>query len=240
MPADPSPADHSPAHHAPALHAALRAARPPISRLLAPAPSSLAAALALLLAALPGPGARAQGTDASTATAAEIRQAFKAQKTRGLSLVQGTPSPADAPTVARAAKTPAGTLAGTPADAEAAPVAYSRIEADAQVNARISFDFDSAVLRPGEKPKLAALCEAMRDVDVKQFRIVGHTDAKGTEAYNEKLSLLRAEEVRRFLVGECGIDAARLEAVGMGKRVLFDAQHPDAEANRRVEFQALS
>lgn len=185
-------------------------------------------ALSLALAVGYAAPIHAQSTDASTTSAEDLKQLFKKQKTRGLSLVPSTVAPENLPTVSDEAGT------------QVAPVAYSEIDKSDQVNVRITFDFDSALLRADEKPKLATLCEAMKDVDVQTFRIIGHTDAKGTEPYNEKLSLLRAQEVKRYLINDCGIDAARLEAVGVGKRFLFNTANPDSEENRRVEFQALS
>lgn len=128
----------------------------------------------------------------------------------------------------------------TTATTEPVAVAYTELDKADQINFRISFDFDSAVLRETEVPKLASLCTAMKAVDVAVFRIVGHTDAAGTDAYNEKLSLLRAEEVKRRLVSDCGIEPARLQAVGVGKRFLYNTDDPRSEENRRVEFQALS
>ena len=139
-------------------------------------------------------------------------------------------------TVAEVATTPEVTSGG-PAPVQ---VGYTELDKADQINFRIGFDFDSAVLRETEVPKLAALCTAMKAVDVAVFRIVGHTDAAGTEAYNEKLSLLRAEEVKRRLVSDCGIEPARLQAVGVGKRFLYNTDDPRSEDNRRVEFQALS
>ncbi len=157
---------------------------------------------------------------------------------------------ANADAVAEPAAEPAATevtvAEATPAPdavvADAAPVevAYQELDKADQINFRIGFDFDSAVLRDTEVPKLASLCAAMKAVDVAVFRIVGHTDAAGTEAYNERLSLLRAEEVKRHLVGDCGIEPARLQAVGVGKRYLYNTDDPRSEDNRRVEFQALS
>jgi outer membrane protein OmpA-like peptidoglycan-associated protein len=126
------------------------------------------------------------------------------------------------------------------AETQPVAVAYTELDKADQINFRIGFDFDSAVLRDAEKPKLATLCTAMKAVDVAVFRIVGHTDAAGTDAYNEKLSLLRAEEVKRHLVSDCGIEPARLQAVGVGKRYLYNVDDPRSEENRRVEFQALS
>lgn len=109
-----------------------------------------------------------------------------------------------------------------------------------QVNVRISFDYDSAVIKADQKPVIDQMCRVMKASDIKLFRIMGHTDAAGSDAYNEKLSFMRAEEVKRALVSECGIAPDRLEAMGLGKRFLFDKTDPKGAENRRVEFQAMS
>lgn len=223
--------------------------------------------LAVLLALAFGPvPATAQGVDAATASPDELMMLFKKQKSRGLKLAPGTAvapatpvaadsvAPADgSETVAAATAEPAAAT-GTTVTAAAGsqtvdpvtgtatvqPVAYTEYDRAEQVNLRIAFDFDSAVLRDSEKPKLANLCTAMQGLDDITFRIVGHTDATGADTYNETLSLLRAEEVKRWLVADCGIPEGRLEAVGVGKRFLFNPEDPAAEENRRVEFQAMS
>jgi OOP family OmpA-OmpF porin len=115
-----------------------------------------------------------------------------------------------------------------------------KMPADLGVNIRIEFAFDSAALDDTQKPKLQKLCNVMKASDINLFRIIGHTDASGTDEYNERLSRLRAEEVQRFFVNECGVEAARLEAVGLGERFLLENSDPDSDQNRRVEFQALS
>jgi OmpA-OmpF porin, OOP family len=115
-----------------------------------------------------------------------------------------------------------------------------KMPADLGVNIRIEFAFDSAALDDVQKPKLQKLCNVMKASDINLFRIIGHTDAKGSDDYNERLSRLRAEEVQRFFINDCGIDAARLEAVGLGERFLLEDATPDSDENRRVEFQALS
>lgn len=159
-------------------------------------------------------------------TAEEMAEAFKKQKTRGLVIV-----PSGQQTGAAAATTQV-----TPATTEPS---YSAVEKADQVNIQIAFDFDSAALRADQKPKLATLCQVMKSVDVAVFQIIGHTDSSGGAKYNQRLSLLRAQEVKRHLVGECGIAETRLEAIGMGESAPFDAGNPRADVNRRVEFQAL-
>jgi len=186
-------------------------------------------------------------------------------RTRGLTLVtvddaQGPTeaAAAEAPDTAVAAPSSAGgatvsggitapaqglqPLARPEAAAEAQPtqVVFGQLAPELQVNVRIEFAFDSAALSPNQKPRLEQLCRVMKASDIAKFRIVGHTDSSGSDTYNERLSILRAEEVQRYFVSECGIDPARLEAIGLGERFLYNAEDPRAAENRRVEFQALS
>ncbi|KIN75690.1 outer membrane protein OmpA-like peptidoglycan-associated protein [Sulfitobacter mediterraneus] len=179
--------------------------------------------LAVAISAMPLTFAAAQTT--SEMTAEEITQAFEKQKTRGLVLV-----PADGTGTDTATETAA---------VQPAQTTYSQVDKADQVNIKIKFDFDSASLRDDQKSKLDTLCQVMNAVDVKLFQIVGHTDSSGSASYNENLSLLRAQEVKRHLVNECAVDENRLEAIGLGESAPFDASDPRSDDNRRVEFQAL-
>ncbi|MEH6835055.1 MULTISPECIES: OmpA family protein [Falsihalocynthiibacter] len=165
-------------------------------------------------------------------TAEEMTERFSAQKTRGL--VVAVPANENATeTDAAAQETVAATVAPT------AELNTDIVPKDEQVNLNVSFDFDSAALRSDQLPKLVELCSALKAADVQQIRILGHTDASGSAEYNERLSKLRAEEVKRFLVTDCGFPEDRMEALGVGERNLFDPADPNADKNRRVEFQAL-
>jgi len=108
------------------------------------------------------------------------------------------------------------------------------------VNIRVAFAYDSAILSEDQQPKLIQMCRVIKGGDIKLFRIVGHTDASGPDSYNERLSLFRAKEVKRFLTNKCDIPAERFEAIGLGERYLYDEVDPRNGLNRRVEFQALS
>lgn len=188
---------------------------------------SILAANVVVLVGLSGHlPAAAQGSTADQMTTQELETLFNKQKTRGLVLAPtgGT----DSDTTEAAAET------------AAADKTYVELAPEDQVNVQIRFDFDSAALRDDQKPKLATLCQALKTVDIQLFRIVGHTDAAGSASYNETLSLLRAQEVKRHLVNECGITAERLEAVGVGEQFPLDKDNPRNDVNRRVEFQALS
>ena len=190
----------------------------------------IAASVALALAVALSGATAATAQTANEMTAEEITKAFQQQKTRGLVLV---PSGGDtAPTTSNTE-----TTVSAPVAAEGSSSGYSAVEDAVFVNIR--FDFDSAALREDQKPQLATLCQVMKSIDVQLFQIIGHTDSSGSASYNEKLSLLRAQEVKRHLVNDCGIAETRLEAIGMGEAVPYNAADPRSDENRRVEFQAL-
>ena len=165
----------------------------------------------------------AMSQEKSTVTVEDMAERFKKQKTRGLTIASPPTTPIDSATAAVISKDVA-----------------TIIPENEQVNLNVSFDFDSAALRANEKPKLIQLCNALKMADVQKIRILGHTDASGSASYNERLSKLRAEEVKRFLTFNCGYPAERMEALGVGERFPFDQSDPRADVNRRVEFQALS
>lgn len=178
--------------------------------------------------------------------AAQLRELFAKQRaavsqglgqTRGLRIVTQESASSTGATLAGEAdvSSPAGAIAST-----GVPMQAVSMPKDTQINLRISFDFDSAALKPSEQAKLAPMCEAMATSDVQVLRIVGHTDSSGSDAYNQSLSQLRAEEVARHLVESCGIDPSRLQTMGLGKRMPLNPDNPRGDENRRVEFQALS
>lgn len=180
-------------------------------------------------------------------------------KTRSLTLVTvdnvQTPDQADLPApetpVANSDLAPLTPLAsGESVTAQAAPqlavpageesVVFGRLDPTLQVNLDIKFAYDSAAIDASQRPTLDRMCNVMKNSDIGIFQIVGHTDAAGSDAYNERLSRLRAEEVSRYLVSSCAISAERLSTLGMGERFPANSENPRADENRRVEFQALS
>lgn len=79
------------------------------------------------------------------------------------------------------------------------------------------FDFDKAVLRPGGKEKLDDLVAKLADVKYDTIVAIGYADRIGSEGYNKKLSLRRAEAVKDYLVNEKGIPADRIFTDGKGE-----------------------
>jgi outer membrane protein OmpA-like peptidoglycan-associated protein len=116
-----------------------------------------------------------------------------------------------------------------PADAAAQPSALSL---------PVHFDFDSASISVAGREQLDAVAEGIKLLPAdRPVAIEGHTDARGTDDYNQQLSLRRAAAVKQYLVGEHGIDPQRLRNTGFGKRQPVSATDPFAAANRRVEFR---
>jgi outer membrane protein OmpA-like peptidoglycan-associated protein len=111
-------------------------------------------------------------------------------------------------------------------------------EALPQINMRVHFEYDSSALTNDGKIILDTLGSALKDRRLAgmQFKIIGHTDAAGGEAYNLDLSRRRAEAVRAYLMQFHRIEGARLTAEGRGFRELADPAHPQDAANRRVQI----
>ncbi|MFH1279048.1 MAG: OmpA family protein [Candidatus Eisenbacteria bacterium] len=100
----------------------------------------------------------------------------------------------------------------------------------------ILFDYNKADLRPAAKDNLVKMAEVLNKYDDTNILIEGHTDADGSEEYNQKLSERRAASVSGFLAGQ-GVAGLRMTTVGHGKTMPI-ADNSTAEgrqANRRVE-----
>jgi outer membrane protein OmpA-like peptidoglycan-associated protein len=101
----------------------------------------------------------------------------------------------------------------------------------------IIFDFDQATVRPSESDKIKAVADFLQKNPRLEIGLLGHTDPRGTDPYNVKLSEQRTKAVSDALV-EAGVPRDRLRTVAMGKRGRNCAD--DTEncfgQNRRVEF----
>jgi outer membrane protein OmpA-like peptidoglycan-associated protein len=115
------------------------------------------------------------------------------------------------------------------------PVAKERL-----VLRGVTFDFDKATLRADARPVLDEAARALAGRPTTRISVEGHTDAKGSEAYNMRLSERRAQAVVDYLV-KAGIAGDRLEAHGFGEsRPIADNDTEDGRArNRRVELRVL-
>jgi outer membrane protein OmpA-like peptidoglycan-associated protein len=105
----------------------------------------------------------------------------------------------------------------------------------------IFFDFDKSVLLPQSFVELHKLINILEEYPNMKIELSGHTDSKGSDKYNLKLSRERAEAVFNYLV-EKGIDQKRLTHKGFGaKQPIADNATDEGRAkNRRVEFKIVS
>lgn len=84
--------------------------------------------------------------------------------------------------------------------------------------ADVLFEFDKAELAPSAEEQLRRTADLIREGGRGDITVVGHTDAKGDDAYNDDLSRRRAQAVATWLTGHGAVDAGRLRATGMGER----------------------
>ena len=151
-------------------------------------------------------------------------------------------APKAAPAPAPVAAPPAPAPAPAPAPVAAQKVTYA---ADA------FFDFDKAVLKPEGRAKLDDLTSKIQGINLEVIIAVGHTDSVGSNAYNQRLSVRRAEAVKAYLVSK-GIERNRIYTEGKGEaqpkttgcnmkpesgknRKLVECLQPD----RRVEIEII-
>ncbi len=100
----------------------------------------------------------------------------------------------------------------------------------------ILFDTGKDTIRSESLPVLEALSGAMKATPEVAYRIEGHTDDRGGEAFNKNLSDLRATSVKKWLVGK-GIPDKQLqtEGLGMSRPAMPNDTEAGRAANRRVE-----
>jgi outer membrane protein OmpA-like peptidoglycan-associated protein len=106
-----------------------------------------------------------------------------------------------------------------------------------KIDLEINFDYNSDRISVRSLASVQALGRALANPELKgsTFIVAGHTDAAGSDSYNQDLSERRADSIKRYLVEKSGIAAADLVTVGYGKTRLKDPANPLAEVNRRVQ-----
>ncbi len=147
---------------------------------------------------------------------------------------KAAPAPAPAPAAAPAAA-PA-PRAAAPAAPAPAPAAATKVTYAADT----FFDFDKSVLKAEGKAKLDDLVGKVKGINLEVIIAVGHTDAVGTDAYNQKLSVKRSDAVKAYLVSK-GIEKNRVYTEGKGeKQPVADNNTAAGRAkNRRVEIEVV-
>ena len=123
-----------------------------------------------------------------------------------------------------------------------APVAVAPVPSSEKVTyaADAFFDFNKADLKPEAKAKLDDLVSKTKEINLEVIIAVGHTDSIGGDAYNDKLSVKRAESIKTYLTGK-GVEANRVYTEGKGKKqpVADNKTAEGRQKNRRVEIEVV-
>ncbi len=127
-----------------------------------------------------------------------------------------------------------------PADNEGCPRVYQDVEVTSthvRIHQKIHFEFNKATIRPVSFPILDTVAQVLNDFPDITLEIQGHTDSRGSDSYNLRLSQERAEAVRQYLIAK-GIAPERLTARGYGEGcpIASNRTASGRAANRRVEF----
>jgi len=139
------------------------------------------------------------------------------------------PAPAPAPAPATPAPTP-------PAPKPAPKPVAEKVTLAADV----LFDFDKSVIKPDGKNKLDDLSQKIRAINLEVVIAIGHADWIGSDAYNQKLSVRRAESVKAYLVSK-GVEPNRIYTEGKGEKqpVASNKTTEGRAKNRRVEIEVI-
>ena len=137
-----------------------------------------------------------------------------------------------------------GVARGVEATLEALDAKVTDREIRIDLSADVLFDFDKADLKPAADGDLGKVAEVARANPGTPIDVAGHTDAKGADAYNQRLSERRAEAVKTWLVEKGGVEAGRIRTRGWGEtRPIVPNETPGGaddpegrQRNRRVEI----
>jgi len=106
--------------------------------------------------------------------------------------------------------------------------------------ADVLFDFDKSILKTEGKNKLDDLATKVKAINLEVVIAIGHTDSIGSDAYNQKLSVRRAESVKAYLVSK-GVEPNRIYTEGKGEKqpVASNKTKDGRQKNRRVEIEVI-
>ena len=105
---------------------------------------------------------------------------------------------------------------------------------------RVQFLYARDILTSGSKMLVDKIATLLKENDTIKIEISGHTDSDGTKKNNLRLSKMRAERIKKYLVKQ-GIEKRRIKAVGYGESrpLVPNNSLKNKEINRRVEFKVI-
>jgi outer membrane protein OmpA-like peptidoglycan-associated protein len=118
------------------------------------------------------------------------------------------------------------------AASEAASIQRTQNVLTATFKSGVLFDFDSSTLKPGAYAEMDRVAGILNKYPQTTIRVEGHTDATGSEAYNQVLSEKRAQSVKNALT-QRSVDPMRIQTVGYGESQPISS---DDAMNRRVNI----
>jgi len=106
--------------------------------------------------------------------------------------------------------------------------------------ADVLFDFDKSDIKPEGRSKLDDLAGKMKTINLEVVIAIGHTDSIGTDVYNQKLSVRRAEAVKKYLSSK-GVEGNRIYTEGKGEKqpVASNKTKEGRAKNRRTEIEVI-
>ena len=106
--------------------------------------------------------------------------------------------------------------------------------------ADVLFDFDKSVIKPEGRSKLDDLASKVKGINLEVIIAIGHADSIGSDEYNQRLSVRRAESVKAYMVSR-GIEPNRVYTEGKGeKQPVASNRTTDGRAkNRRTEIEVI-
>jgi OOP family OmpA-OmpF porin len=158
-----------------------------------------------------------------------------ASQLAALKVPAASPPPPPAQEIARPATPPP---APTPPHSE---IEKQLIETGSIVLRDVYFEFDKATLLPESEKRLDEVGATLEKFAALKVEVQGHTDSRGSDAYNQKLSQARAEAVRDYLLAHFHLAADNFNAKGYGESQLEvspEKSDEDYAMNRRVALRA--
>ena len=159
--------------------------------------------------------------------------------TPAMAIVECDPDLVPKPAAPAAAPPPPPPPPGKPAPAAPKP-APKPVAEKVTLAADVLFDFDKSVLKPEGKAKLDDLAGKVKAINLEVVIAIGHTDSIGSDAYNQKLSVRRAESVKAYLVSK-GVEPNRIYTEGKGEKqpVASNKTKEGRQKNRLVEIEVI-